>query len=119
MLPHSFRRFWGNCSPVTSIPVDAGRGWGWEAPRPGLVGCGRTRRRQKTHRKSAGPGGKTPEFEEIHQTCPRRDFSVGMGRLWCDPKVKLSALTGVVEIQIAAIRSWWRETLSFSLCKTR
>lgn len=29
---------------------------------------------------------------------PRRDFSTG--RLWCDPKVKLSALTGVVGIPI-------------------
>lgn len=86
----------------------------------GLVSCGRREgRRQRTCRKSTSPEGKTPKREEKHQTCPRRDFSVGMGRLWCDPKVELSALTGVVGIQIAAIGSWWRKTLSFSVCKTR
>lgn len=51
-------------------------------------------REKKICRKSSSAGGKTPKLEEKHQTCPQE------GRLWCDPKVKLSALTGVVGIQI-------------------
>ncbi|XP_032569195.1 uncharacterized protein LOC116799855 isoform X2 [Chiroxiphia lanceolata] len=101
------------CNLVKPIPRDAGFGWGWEVPGParcfiGFGGGGERGKMQKTWRKSTKPA-------------PGRDFSTGMGtgRLQCDPKVKLSALTGVVGIQIAAIGSWWKKTLSFRVCKTR
>lgn len=106
MLHHLFLTFWGNFSLV------------WSAPSLWMLGL--------------GGDGKPPaeNLQEKHQswrensrtgtkTAPKRDFPWGWG--WgdrCDPKVKLSALTGVVGIQIAAIGYWWRKTLSFSVCKT-
>lgn len=67
---------------VSSIPVDAGLGWGWEAPRPARCFDGLWEERgkkEKNCRKSTNPGGKTPKLEEEHQTCPQEGFFRGDG----------------------------------------
>lgn len=110
---------------ISSIPTDARLGWGWEAPGPARRFGGLWGKREGEGRKPVGKApileGKLQNWRKSTKPNPRRDFSMGMGmgRLRCDPKVKLSALTYVVGIQIAAIRSCWRKTLSFSVCKTR
>lgn len=65
------------------------------------MGMGSPGRGEGEGKKSVGKAAveeKLQSWRRSTKPAPRRDFSTG--RLWCDPKVKLSALTGVVGIQI-------------------